>query len=47
MQLSTKYNFFYKIAPNFMYSQKFYYLKYNWNFLDQLLLPHKFYGRDM
>ena len=21
--------------------------KYNWNFLDQLLLPYKFHGRDM
>ena len=21
--------------------------KYNWNFLDQLLLPYKFYSRDM
>ena len=38
---------FHKIAPNFTYSQKSSYFKYNWNFLDQLLLPFKFYGRDM
>ena len=29
---------FHKIAPNFTYSQKLYFIKYNWNFLDQLLL---------
>ena len=35
---------FHEIAPNFTYSQFF---KYNWNFLDKLLLPCKFYGKDM
>ena len=40
---------FHEIASNFTYSQKkkMQYLKYNWNFLDQLVLPYKFYGRDM
>ena len=38
---------FQEIAPNFTYSQKSLFLKYNWNFVDQLLLPHKCYGRDM
>ena len=38
---------FNEIALNFTYSQKSYFLKYNWNFLDQQLLPYKFYGRDM
>ena len=32
---------------NFTYSQKSQFLKYNWNFLDQLLLPYKFHGSDM
>ena len=38
---------FHEIAPNFTYSQKLWFFKYNWNFLDQLLLPYKFHGRDM
>ena len=37
----------YKIAPNFTYSHKSWFFKYNWNFLDQLLLPYKFYGIGM
>ena len=36
-----------EVAPNVTYSQKSYFLKYIWNLLDQLLLPYKFYGRDM
>ena len=36
---------FYEIAPNFTYLQKK--KKYNWIFLDQLLLRYKFYGWDM
>ena len=36
---------FHKIAPNFTYIHKNNF-KYNWNFLDQLLI-YKFYGRDM
>ena len=35
---------FHDIAPNFTYAQKSLFLKYNWNFLDQLLL-YKLYGR--
>ena len=42
-----KISIFLKIAPNFTFSQKLYFLKYNWNFLDQLLLPYKFYGGNM
>ena len=38
---------FHEIDPNFTYSQKLYFLKYNWNFLDQLLLSYKFHDRDM
>ena len=38
---------FHKIYPNFTFSQKSCFFKYNWNFLDQLLLPYKFYSRDM
>ena len=38
---------FHKIAPNFTYSQKSYFLKYNYNFLIQPLPPYKFYGRGM
>ena len=38
---------FNKIAPNFTSSQKSYFFKYNWNFLDQLPLLYKFYGRGM
>ena len=39
-QLLTKISNFHEIAPNFTYSQKSL-------FLDQLLLPYKFDGRDM
>ena len=38
---------FNEIAPNFTFWQKSQFFKYNWNFLDQLLLPYKFHGRDM
>ena len=38
---------FHEIAPNFTYSQKSYFLKYNLNFLYQLLHPYKFHGREM
>ena len=38
---------FHKIAPHSTFSQKSYFFKYKWNFLDKLLLPYKFYGRDM
>ena len=33
---------FHEIAPNFTYSQKSEFLKYDWNFTDQLLLPINF-----
>ena len=33
---------FQEIAPNFAYSQISYLFNYDWNFLDQLLLPNKF-----
>ena len=46
-QLLTKMSNFQDIAPNFTYSQKSYFFKYICNFLDQLLHPYKFYGRDM
>ena len=36
---------FHDIAPNFTFSQKF--SKYICNFLDQLIHPYKFYGKDM
>ena len=38
---------FYEIAPNFTFSQKSQFFKYICNFLDQLLHPYKFNGRDM
>ena len=38
---------FHEIAPNFTCSQKLQFFKYSCNFLDQLLHPNKFYGRDM
>ena len=38
---------FQEIAPNFTFSQKSYFLKYNWNFLDQMLLHYKLCGRYM
>ena len=42
-----KISIFNEIDPNFTYSQKLYFFKYNWNFLDQPLLPYKFHGSDM
>ena len=35
------------IAPNFTFLQKSWFFKYICHFLDQLLHPYKFYGRDM
>ena len=40
-------SYFHEIAPNVTYLLKSQFSKYNWNILDQLLLPYKFYGRDM
>ena len=45
-QLLAKYKFFHEIAQ-ISHSQKSYFLKYNWNFLDQLHLLYRFCGRDM
>ena len=42
-----KISIFNEIAPNFIYSQKSQFLKYNWDFLNQPLLPYKFHGGDM
>ena len=36
-----------EIDQNFTYSQELLFVKYNWNFLDQPLLPYKFHGSDM
>ena len=38
---------FHEIALNFTYSQKSYFFMYNWKLVEQLLLPYKFYDRDM
>ena len=38
---------FKEIAQNFTSLQKSYFFKYNWNILDQPLLPYKFHGSDM
>ena len=38
---------FHEIAPNSTYSRKSLFFKYFCNFLDQLLHPYKFHGRDM
>ena len=38
---------FHEIAPNSTYSHESEFLKYICNFLDQLLLPNKFHGRDL
>ena len=43
----NKISIFQEIAPNFEYSWKLQCFKYNWNFLDQLLLRYKSYGREM
>ena len=40
-------NFFFKKLPQISYIHKNHILKYNWNFLDQLLLPYKSYGSGM
>ena len=45
-QLLVKYRFS-RIATYFSYSEKMYFFKYNWNFLDQLLLPYKFHSSNM
>ena len=42
----NKIQLFKKLPENFTYSQKLYF-KYNWKEINQLLLPYKFYGRDM
>ena len=42
-----KISIFQEIAPNSIYSQKLQFPNYNWNFLDQLLLPYKFHGSSM
>ena len=38
---------FHEIAPNSTHSDKSLFFKYICNFLDQLLYPYKFHGRDM
>ena len=39
---------FNEIALSFTHSKKLcFFFKYNWNFLDQLLLPYKFHGRHV
>ena len=38
---------FHDIAPNFTFSQISLFFKYICNFLEQLLHPYKFHGRDM
>ena len=38
---------FKEIDPNFTYSQKLLFFKYNLNFLDQLLLPYKLHGSSI
>ena len=45
-QLLTKYQKFTKL-PQISHIHKNHNLKYIWNFLDQLLLPYKFYDRDI
>ena len=46
MQLLTEYQFFKKLSQ-ISNTHKNRNLKYNWTFLDQLLLPYEFDGRDM
>ena len=46
MQLLTKYQIVKKL-PQISHIHKIVIFKYNCNFLDQLLLPYKFCGRDM
>ena len=38
---------FQDIDPDFTYSQKSYFLKFNWNFFRPTCFYPKFYGRDM
>ena len=38
---------FHDIAPNFTFLYKLYFFKYICHFLDQMLHPYEFYGRDM
>ena len=45
-QLLTKYQFFTKL-PQISHINKIVILKYIYNFLDQLLHPYIFHGRDM
>ena len=45
-QLFTKYQFLTKL-PQISYIHKIIIFKYNWTFLDQMLLPYKLYGKDM
>ena len=46
-QLLTKYQFFKKLPQIWHIHKNSKFLKYDWNFLDQLLLPYKSYGRDV
>ena len=43
----TKSHFLKKLPPNFTNSQKSWFLKYYWSFLDHLPLPYKFHGSGM
>ena len=45
-QLLIKNQIFMKL-PQISHIHKIVIFKYNWNFLDQLLVPYKFNGRDM
>ena len=46
-QLFTKYQCLTKLPQISHIHKNNIYFKYNWNFLDQLLLPYKFHGSDM
>ena len=45
-QLLTKYQIFTKL-PKISYIHKNHIFKKFWKFLDQLIVPYKFYGTDM
>ena len=45
-QLLTKYQIFTKLPP-ISHFHKFLKFKFHWEKIDQLLLPYKFYGKDM
>ena len=45
--VTDKISNFHEIVPNSTYSHKLQFFKYICNFLDQLLHPYKFHGRDM